>query len=53
MKKYLIDWETDYCDNFPEKSGTNAIMADTKEEAIKKFNDLRIPKAVVIGVEVR
>lgn len=51
MKKFLIEWETDFCDNFPERMGDHIIEAETEEEAVKKFNALKIQKACVSRVE--
>ena len=52
MKKYIIFWETDYCDDFPEKSGDCVIEAMSEDEAIKKFNEIKIPKASIIEIQV-
>lgn len=38
MKKYLIEWETDFCEDFPERQGESIIEAENEEEAAKKFN---------------
>ena len=40
MKKFKIEWETDLCEDFPEKSGIETIEAENEEEARKKFYDL-------------
>lgn len=53
MKKYLIEWETDYCDNFPERSGETIIEAETENEAAQKFYKTSISKAVIIGIHER
>lgn len=50
MKKYIITWETDYCDNFPERSGETPIEAESEKEAIEKFKELKIPKANILDV---
>ena len=42
MKKFLIEWETDFCDNFPERMGEHVIEAENENEAIRKFNALKI-----------
>ena len=47
MKKFLIEWETDYCDSFPEQWGQEIIEAENEDEAIQKFNDLKIRKACI------
>lgn len=38
MKKYLIEWETCFCDDFPDRVGECIVEAENKEEAAKKFN---------------
>lgn len=38
MKKYLIEWETCYCEDFPEKMGEYIVEAENEKEAIKDFN---------------
>ena len=38
MKKYLIEWETCYCEEYPEKQGEYIVEAENKNEAAKKFN---------------
>lgn len=48
MKKFWIEWETDFCDNFPEAKGCEFIEADTKQEAMKKFKKFH---ASIIRVE--
>ncbi len=47
MKKFYIEWETDFCDCFPEKSGSVEIEAENETEAIRKFNALKIQKACI------
>ena len=51
MKKYIIFWETDFCDNFPERMGDVEIEADSEDEAIKKFNELKIQKAIIHRID--
>ena len=51
MKKFLIEWETDFCDNFPERMGEHVIEAENENEAIRKFNALKIQKACISRVE--
>ena len=51
MKKWLIEWETDYCDDFPEKSGDCVIDAETEKEAAERFNSLKIPKAIITNIK--
>ena len=50
MKKFQIEWETDYCDNFPEQSGDVTIEAETEEEALCKFGEMKIRKACVSNI---
>ena len=38
MKEYVIDWETDYCeDDYPDYGGSVTITAENKDEAVRKF----------------
>ncbi len=37
MKRFEIDWETCFCEDFPEKIGTSVIEAETEEEAKEIF----------------
>ena len=53
MKKFLIEWETDYCDDFPERRGEYIIEAENEEEAAKKFNLMSFKKAVIINITER
>lgn len=54
MKEFYVDWETDYCDDFPESSGTELIRAETPEEAVKKFYESnKTLKALVMEVTER
>lgn len=53
MKTYIVEWETDYCDNFHERSGETAIEAETEEEAAQKFYKTSISKAAIIGIYER
>lgn len=50
MKKYLIYWGTDYCEDYPERTGIDEIEAETEEEAEKKFYDRKIPKAIAYRI---
>lgn len=50
MKKFTISWETDYCDNFPEQSGTVDIEAEDEKEAARKFYDMKIFKACISNI---
>lgn len=38
MKKYLIEWETCYCEDYPEQMGEYIVEAENEQEARKKFN---------------
>ena len=54
MKKFNVYWETDYCDDFPDKQGTAIIEAETPEEAAKKFKAMNtVHKALVTEVTER
>lgn len=50
MKKYTIEWETDFCDNFPETNGSCTVEAETEKEAIEKFKALKKPKAIIVDL---
>ena len=50
MKKFTIGWETDYCEDFPERNGWCIVEAETEDEAVKKFFELNIQKAVIIDL---
>lgn len=47
LKKYRIEWETCYCEDYPERTGEMIVEAVDKEEAAKKFN---VFKAVIISI---
>jgi hypothetical protein len=51
MKKYLIEWETDYCEDFPEKSGECVIEAESEEDAAQRFYKNTKSKATVINIQ--
>lgn len=38
MKKFLIEWETCYCEDYPEKQGSYITEAENEHEAAKTFN---------------
>ena len=38
MKTYLIEWETCYGEDFPERQGEYIVEAENEEEAAKTFN---------------
>lgn len=42
MKHYEIEWETCFCEDFPEKMGTSVIEAETEEEAKEIFYKNRV-----------
>ena len=48
MKKFMIEWETDFCDDFPEIVGTEIVEAETEEEARKQIKQYH---AVIMKVE--
>lgn len=50
MKNFLIEWETDYCDNFPEHFGELTVEAESENEAIEKFYSMNIRKACLSRV---
>lgn len=50
MKQFLIEWETDYCDNFPERTGEYIVEAENEQEAAKKFKLISFSKAVIINI---
>lgn len=50
VKKWLIEWETDYCDNFPERRGASVIEAETEEEAAQIFNKNALSKQNIIDI---
>lgn len=47
MKKYRIEWETCYCEDFPEKMGEMIVEAENEKEAAKQFN---VFHAVIIKI---
>jgi hypothetical protein len=47
MKKYAIEWETCYCEDYPESSGVQYVEAENEEQAEKKFN---VFHAVILGI---
>lgn len=49
--KYIIYWGTDFCDDFTERTGIEEIEAGSEDEAIKKFNALKIQKANIYRIE--
>ena len=53
MKKYLIEWETDFCDNSPELSGECIVTATNEQEARKIFNSHSHAKQQIINITER
>lgn len=51
MKKYIIFWETDYCDNFPERMGEIEIEANSEEEAKEKFYQTKPTRAIIYRIQ--
>jgi hypothetical protein len=47
LKKYLIEWETCYNEDFPEQRGEMIVEAINEEEAAKQFD---VFHAVIIGI---
>lgn len=47
MKRFYIEWETDFCDSFSERRGSVEIEAENETEAIRKFNALNIQKGCI------
>lgn len=50
MKRFYIEWETDFCDNFSEISDSVVIEAENETEAIRKFRDMKIQKGCISRV---
>ena len=40
LKTFSIEWETCYCEDYPEQTGEMIVEAVDKDEAAKKFNVL-------------
>ena len=53
MKEYLIEWETDYCDDFPERRGQCIIQAENEDQARTIFYARSFSKAIIINVTER
>lgn len=53
MKVFLIEWETDYNDDFPERRGEYICTAENEKEAREKFNLVSFPKSIIINIEER
>ena len=48
MKKYCIEWETCFCEDYPERSGNFTVEAESEKEAISKA---QVPfHSVIIGL---
>lgn len=50
MRVFTLEWETDFCDDFPEVRGTTTIEANTEAEALEKYKALRNPKTIVFNI---
>lgn len=50
MKRYLIVYESDYCDDFPELFGECVIEAESKDEAKRKFYEDSDSKTFIISI---
>lgn len=53
MKEYIVEYTTDFCDDFPEIIGQCFIKANSVDEAEKKFNDLKKFKTIISNVYER
>lgn len=53
MKEYVVEYTTDFCDDFPERIGHYFIKANSVDEAEKKFSELKIFKSVISNVYER
>ena len=51
MKKYLIEWQTDYSDCFAERMGADVVEAENKEKAVEKFYKNNHRKEIVTNIE--
>ena len=47
MKKYCIEWETDFCEDYPEEHGESVIEAENEKEASQKFKRY---KTVILNI---
>ena len=48
MKKYCIEWETCFCEDYPEQSGNFTVEAESEKEAISKA---KVPfHSVITGI---
>jgi len=45
--KYLVEWETCYCEDYPEQSGSYTVEANNIQEVVDKFNMFH---AVIINI---
>ena len=53
MKNYLVEWETDYFDDFPERRGECTIQAKNEEQAKTIFYAHSSSKAIIINITER
>ena len=51
LKKFLIEWETDFCDDFPERMGVCEVEAETKKDAIQNFYTNHRRKHIITNIE--
>lgn len=51
MKTFSIEWGTDFCEDFPDRFDFTEIEAETEEEAVQKFRDLKIYKSIIYRVQ--
>lgn len=50
-KVFNVFWETDYCDDFPERDEVTEIEAADEKEAAEKFRRSHLGKCIVYAVE--
>lgn len=50
MAKFLINWETDFGDNYPELAGVCVVTANDEQEAAKIFNSISSPKQIITNI---
>lgn len=51
MKEFVVEWETCYCEDYPEVCGSTVIKAETEEEATEKFiSDKRNAYKAILSV---
>lgn len=37
LKRFAIEWDTDYCDDYPDPCGTMYVDAVDEDDALRKF----------------